>query len=49
MEPVRKKTVNVYYKPRDMALPRNEVKRRKNTELKKENCNTKQIMKTSEK
>jgi hypothetical protein len=48
MEPVEEKTVNVYYKPRDMVLPRNEEKRRKNIKVKK-NINTKQMMKTREK
>jgi hypothetical protein len=32
-----------------MGLPRNEEKRHKNIEVKKEHCNTKQIMKTREK
>ena len=35
VELVEEKTVNVCYKPRDMALPRNEEKRHKNIELKR--------------
>jgi hypothetical protein len=35
MEPVEETTVNVYYKPRDMSLPRNEDAIHKSIEVKK--------------